>query len=80
MNCLYFQKKGIIEDVKGDGSMAFSRGQKEPLPEVETKVWSCTSEECQGWMRESFSFDKEPECPLCKSEMEKEVRMLPALE
>jgi len=60
--------------------MAFSRGPKEPLPEVETKVWSCTNDECQGWMRESFSFVEEPECPLCKSEMKQEVRMLPELE
>lgn len=60
--------------------MAFSRGQKEPLPEVETNVWACTSETCQGWMRESFSFNTNPECPLCQSEMKKEVRMLPGLE
>jgi len=60
--------------------MAFSRGQKEPLPEVETNVWACTSESCQGWMRESFSFETNPECPLCHSEMTKEVRMLPGLE
>lgn len=60
--------------------MAFSRGPKEPLPEVETNIWACTNEECQGWMRESFSFDAEPACPLCSSEMEKEVRMLPELQ
>lgn len=66
--------------VKGDEVVAFSRGRKEPLPEVETNVWACTSETCQGWMRESFSFEKKPECPLCQSEMEKEVRMLPGLE
>jgi len=80
VNCLYFQKRGIIESVRGDDTVAFSRGQKEPLPEVETNVWSCTSEDCQGWMRESFSFAKEPECPLCKTEMKLEVRMLPGLE
>lgn len=66
--------------MKGDGNLAFSRGPKEPLPEVETKVWSCTSEDCQGWMRESFSFESEPKCPLCKSTMEPEVRMLPKLD
>lgn len=60
--------------------MAFSRGPKEPLPEVETNIWSCTNEECQGWMRESFSFKEEPSCPLCESGMEKEVRMLPELQ
>lgn len=60
--------------------MAFSREPKEPLPQVETNVWSCTNDDCQGWMRESFSFNKEPECPLCQSEMEQEVRILPVLE
>ena len=65
---------------KGDGTMAFSRGPKEPLPEVETNVWSCMNDDCQGWMRESFSFVEEPLCPLCQSEMEQEVRMLPELE
>lgn len=60
--------------------MAFSRGPKEPLPEVETKVWACTNGDCQGWMRESFSFEAEPECPLCQSNMEQETRMLPELQ
>lgn len=60
--------------------MAFSRGPKEPIPEVETNVWSCTSNDCQGWMREAFSFQTEPQCPLCESEMKQEVRMLPELQ
>ncbi|WP_284139236.1 MULTISPECIES: cold-shock protein [unclassified Virgibacillus] len=60
--------------------MSFSRGPKEPLPEEETAVWSCTSDDCNGWMRASYSFAKEPKCPLCESEMEQEVRMLPKLE
>lgn len=59
--------------------MSFSRGPKEPLPEVETQVWSCSSGDCQGWMRESYSFDEVPKCPLCQSTMEKETRMLPEL-
>ncbi|MGM8213697.1 cold-shock protein [Virgibacillus sp. W0430] len=60
--------------------MSFSRGPKEPAPQIETNVWSCKSEDCQGWMRESFSFNKTPACPLCQSEMEQQVRMLPELE
>lgn len=60
--------------------MAFSRGPKEPVPEVETSVWACTSESCQGWMRESFSFDTEPTCPLCSSNMKQETRLLPKLD
>jgi Cold-inducible protein YdjO len=57
--------------------MSFSRGPKEPVPEVETNIWACTSEDCNGWMRESFSFKEEPECPLCHSSMTQEVRVLP---
>lgn len=59
--------------------MAFSRGPREPVPEVETNVWACKNDDCQGWMRESYSFAKEPACPLCESDMEKEVRVLPEL-
>lgn len=59
--------------------MSFSRGPREPVPEVETKVWSCTSDDCQGWMRDLYSFDDEPACPLCKSKMEQEVRVIPEM-
>lgn len=59
--------------------MAFSRGPKEQLPKVETKVWACTSEICKGWMRESYSFKEEPKCPLCESSMQQELKMLPDL-
>lgn len=59
--------------------MGFSRGPREPVPEVDTDVWSCLNDECQGWMRDSYSFEKEPKCPLCSSEMEQEVRVLPEL-
>ncbi len=64
---------------KGDALMSFSRGPKEPVQEVETNVWSCMSGDCQGWMRESFSFEEEPTCPLCNSSMEKEVRVIPEM-
>ncbi|MBA4538790.1 cold-shock protein [Bacillus aquiflavi] len=55
------------------------RGPKEPIPEVETAVWSCTNEECKGWMREAYTFEENPLCPLCKSAMEKEIRILPVI-
>lgn len=74
------RKKGYNRDEKGDVIMAFSRGRREPLPEVETKIWTCTNDDCQGWMRESFSFEKEPACPLCESEMKQDTKMLPKLE
>jgi hypothetical protein len=60
--------------------MAFySRNQSEPVPEVETQVWSCTNDGCSGWMRDTFSFEKKPVCPLCQSEMEAETRILPEI-
>lgn len=65
--------------MKGDAVMSFSRGPKEPVQEVETTIWTCTSEECNGWMRESWSFNDEPKCPLCKSSMTQEVRVLPEI-
>jgi len=71
-------KRSILKE-RGDGFMAFQRGPKEPVQEVETNIWSCTNESCQGWMRESFTFEKEPACPLCESEMALEVKVLPEL-
>ncbi|GGL42600.1 cold-shock protein [Sporolactobacillus putidus] len=60
--------------------MGFNRGPQEPVPEAETAVWTCTSETCSGWMRDAFSFDSHPKCPLCHSEMKKEMRMLPVID
>lgn len=68
-----------MSTLKGDAVMSFSRGPKEPVKEVETNVWSCSSEDCSGWMRESYSFNEDPKCPLCQSSMEQEVRVLPEL-
>jgi len=59
--------------------MSFSRGPREQVPEVETKVWACQRDGCNGWMRESYSFEEEPKCPLCKSSMQQELRTLPEL-
>lgn len=59
--------------------MGFSRGPKEPVKEVDTSVWACSNEECNGWMRESYSFTEDPTCPLCDSQMKQETRVLPEL-
>lgn len=55
------------------------RGPREPIPEEETTVWACTSETCNGWMREAFTFDEKPTCPLCEGNMEQETRMIPVI-
>lgn len=49
------------------------------LPEERTAVWTCTNDDCNGWMRDGFSFDEVPCCPQCKSAMESGFKMLPAL-
>ncbi|MFZ4450319.1 cold-shock protein [Salibacterium aidingense] len=59
--------------------MAYFNGKKEPPPQVETPVWSCTGENCAGWMRENFTFEETPSCPLCHAEMKKETRTLPQI-
>ncbi|WP_066192221.1 MULTISPECIES: cold-shock protein [Gracilibacillus] len=59
--------------------MAYFNNQKEPVKNVETNVWVCESNDCQGWMRENYSFDEKPKCPICQSNMEKEVRVLPEM-
>src|SRR5699024_357160 len=79
MSFYHIPTKRIIRKERGDGFMAFQRGPKEPVQEVETNIWSCTNESCQGWMRESFTVEKEPACPLCESEMALEVKVLPEL-
>ncbi|SEO58640.1 Cold-inducible protein YdjO [Amphibacillus marinus] len=59
--------------------MAYYNNRKEPVEEVETPIWSCLNDECSGWMREDYSFEQEPTCPLCQSEMEKDSKVLPKL-
>ncbi|UUZ81011.1 cold-shock protein [Paenibacillus sp. P26] len=56
--------------------------RKKPLEEVpyeNTPIWSCTKEDCKGWMRDNFAFEHEPTCPLCSSPMVRETKMLPQL-
>ena len=60
--------------------MYFTKRAAEPVEEEETKIWTCTNELCSCWMRDNFSFDESPTCPICRSEMIKDMRMLPALE
>lgn len=59
--------------------MAYYNGKREPVEEVDTVIWTCTNEDCSGWMRDRFSFEETPACPLCKSEMVKETKTLPEI-
>ncbi|WP_256758647.1 cold-shock protein [Cohnella sp. WQ 127256] len=51
----------------------------EEIPEEMTAVWSCTSEGCNGWMRDNFAFETVPTCGLCHKPMESGMKMLPLL-
>ncbi|RKN75800.1 cold-shock protein [Paenibacillus ginsengarvi] len=48
----------------------------EDLPTERTVIWSCSDENCNGWMRENFAFSNVPVCPKCQSKMVKSERML----
>mgnify|MGYP001217447266 CR=1 FL=1 len=51
----------------------------EDIPEEMTSIWSCTSDSCNGWMRDNFAFSNEPDCPQCGSEMTKGEKKLAVL-
>ncbi|CAH0121261.1 MULTISPECIES: cold-shock protein [unclassified Paenibacillus] len=59
--------------------MYFSKKTMEPLQEEPTLVWMCSDEGCLCWMRNNFSFEETPTCPICHSAMVKNTRMLPVL-
>lgn len=51
----------------------------EEIAEEMTDIWSCTNEECNGWMRDNFAFETVPTCRQCHSPMTKSTKMLPLL-
>nr|WP_135547732.1 cold-shock protein [Paenibacillus cymbidii] len=56
--------------------------RKRPLDDTPlemTPVWSCSNENCKGWMRDNFSLSVAPVCPQCHSVMVKGERNLIAL-
>lgn len=53
--------------------------QMEEVPEELTAIWSCTNEDCKGWMRHNFAFVNHPTCPQCGSAMAEDERMLAVL-
>jgi hypothetical protein len=57
----------------------YKRNNMEEVEPEETKVWECTSDTCKGWIRANFTYDQQPECPLCKSEMKASTKMLQAI-
>ena len=66
--------------LRGASIMTFNKNNREPVPEEETAIWACENSDCLGWMRDAYSFDKEPKCPLCHADMIRDTRTLPVLD
>lgn len=60
--------------------MYFAKKAMEPIEEEEIDIWACSNDNCSCWMRDNFSFEESPTCPLCQSEMSKSTRLLPVLQ
>lgn len=56
------------------------RAQDEKVENVliDIEVYSCSSNECNGWMRKDFA-TADLLCPICGNETIKEVRELPEI-
>ncbi|SFI81228.1 Cold-inducible protein YdjO [Paenibacillus sp. UNC496MF] len=48
-------------------------------PTEMTAIWSCTKDDCNGWMRQRYSFEDSPVCAQCGSPMEACEKELPIL-
>ncbi|MFC4775894.1 cold-shock protein [Paenibacillus sp. GCM10023252] len=59
--------------------MYYSKKNTEPVPEEQTAVWTCSKDGCECWMRDDFSFQSQPQCPICSSSMEQSMKLLPVL-
>ncbi|WP_410512891.1 cold-shock protein [Paenibacillus sp. BR2-3] len=59
--------------------MNYRKKPLEEIPEENTAIWACTSDGCNGWMRDNFAFEHAPSCRLCDSPMERSMKMLPIL-
>lgn len=56
--------------------MSYFRKNQEEIKEEETKIWSCTDDECKCWVRDNFKSEETPLCPICESEMESSTKVL----
>ncbi|ARI77338.1 cold-shock protein [Halobacillus mangrovi] len=60
--------------------MAFGKKNQTEIKEEETKIWVCTSDDCNCWMRDNFRTNEENICPMCGSKMEEENKVLQVVE
>lgn len=66
---------------KGAVAIFFNRRSQEEKPEdvlIDTEVFSCMGDGCNGWMRKDFA-SADLKCPLCGNETAMEVRELPKI-
>jgi hypothetical protein len=69
LNIGFIYKEGL--------SMYFRKRSMEEFPQEQTKIWSCSQEDCKGWMRDNFAFEYAPTCHICQSSMVSSLQMLP---
>lgn len=53
--------------------------EQEVINYIDTSIWDCQAENCNGWMREDFSLEENPTCPMCGEIMIHEIRNLPEI-
>ncbi|PLR78408.1 cold-shock protein [Bacillus sp. V3-13] len=56
--------------------MAFGRKKDIEVVTEETKIWECTSNGCNAWVRDNFKSSETPLCPICNSEMSQGTKLL----
>ncbi|USK37522.1 cold-shock protein [Cytobacillus firmus] len=57
-------------------AMGFGRKNMEEIKVEEVKIWECTSESRNCWVRDNFKSSQVPLCPICKSEMKETTKEL----
>ncbi|MBU8878742.1 cold-shock protein [Bacillus sp. FJAT-29790] len=57
-------------------AMGFGRKNTEEIKTEEVKIWECTSETCNCWIRDNFKSSQTPSCPICKSDMAETTKEL----
>ncbi|MEI5908894.1 cold-inducible protein YdjO-related protein [Bacillus spongiae] len=56
--------------------MAFGKRKEEEIIEEETKVWECSSADCNCWVRDNFKSSDSPSCPICGSDMKPSSKVI----
>lgn len=59
--------------------MYYSRKKTEEILLEATVIWSCTKQDCNGWIRDDFAFAMVPTCHQCNSPMIRSMSELPVL-